>query len=135
MGRGALFTKAKVAVAEAGADDKDLAFYFVHWLTDLSGAEAAPLAGATKFTVKRATAATRSSDSNATPLNERSMCLEELIGCRPTDGEVDARSGAGFRTRSSSRSSSRLALSRSSRSRRRPRSWRSSSWVRGRATC
>ena len=49
---GPLFTKAKAAMAEDGASGADLAFYFVHWLTDLSGAEAMPLAGATKFTIK-----------------------------------------------------------------------------------
>ena len=30
----------------------DVAFYFVHWLTDLGGAEGTPLSGAEKFVVK-----------------------------------------------------------------------------------
>lgn len=35
-----------------GATGTQLAFYFVHWLTDLSGAEGTPLAGAERFTRK-----------------------------------------------------------------------------------
>jgi len=34
------------------ATRSDLAFYFMHWLTDLSGAEGRPLAGAEKFTLR-----------------------------------------------------------------------------------
>ena len=30
----------------------DVAFYFVHWLTDLAGAEGSPLLGAEKFVIK-----------------------------------------------------------------------------------
>ena len=30
----------------------DVAFYFVHWLTDLAGAEPSPLGGAEKFVLK-----------------------------------------------------------------------------------
>merc|ERR1719440_893024 len=30
----------------------DVAFYFMHWLTDLAGAEATPLGGAEKFVLK-----------------------------------------------------------------------------------
>merc|ERR1719337_674918 len=31
---------------------RDIALYFVHWLTDLAGAEPTPLGGCEKFTVK-----------------------------------------------------------------------------------
>ena len=49
---GALFAQAKAAIDEGGASAADLAFYFVHWLTDLAGAEPTPLRGADKFTLK-----------------------------------------------------------------------------------
>ena len=46
---GALFGKFKAAIATDGVAASDVAFYFVHWLTDLAGAEGAPLSGAEKF--------------------------------------------------------------------------------------
>eukprot|EP00966_Prymnesium_polylepis_P217454 5032944-Prymnesium_polylepis.1 len=33
-------------------NDADVAFYFVHWLTDLAGAEPTPLEGSEKFVLK-----------------------------------------------------------------------------------
>jgi len=49
---GALFSKFK-AVLEAGhASAADVAFYFVHWVTDLAGAEPTPLEGSKKFALK-----------------------------------------------------------------------------------
>ena len=35
-----------------GVANADIAFYFVHWLTDLAGAVPAPLNGAEKFVLK-----------------------------------------------------------------------------------
>ena len=46
---GALFTRMKQVVSEAGTHEQDIAFYFVHWLTDLAGAVPTPLHGAEKF--------------------------------------------------------------------------------------
>lgn len=48
---GAMLTTFKEALA-AGADPADIGFYFFHWITDLSGAEATPLNGAEKFVLK-----------------------------------------------------------------------------------
>jgi len=52
---GAIFTKFREAMAKdrrlrAGA--RDVALYFVHWLTDLAGAEPTPLGGCEKFVIK-----------------------------------------------------------------------------------
>jgi len=47
---GITLTKFKEALKVANA--ADLAFYFLHWLTDLSGAEGRPLAGSEKFVLK-----------------------------------------------------------------------------------
>jgi len=52
---GAIFTKFREAIAKdrrlhAGA--RDVALYFVHWLTDLAGAEPTPLGGCEKFVIK-----------------------------------------------------------------------------------
>ena len=46
---GAIFSKFKELIESSGAADRDIAFYFVHWLTDLGGAEGTPLSGAEKF--------------------------------------------------------------------------------------
>ncbi len=47
---GLMLAKFKHALRNASA--ADLAFYFLHWLPDLSGAEGQPLAGAEKFAVR-----------------------------------------------------------------------------------
>jgi len=52
---GAIFTKFREAITadrrlHAGAPD--VALYFVHWLTDLAGAEPSPLGGCEKFVIK-----------------------------------------------------------------------------------
>ncbi|CAE7411965.1 unnamed protein product [Symbiodinium natans] len=52
---GAIFTKFRQAISadrrlHAGAPD--VALYFVHWLTDLAGAEPTPLGGCEKFVIK-----------------------------------------------------------------------------------
>ena len=47
-----LLSKFKQLLESGGMSAADVAFYFVHWLTDLAGAEGAPLAGAEKFVVK-----------------------------------------------------------------------------------
>ena len=48
----ALFSKFKDVITTDGASPADVAFYFVHWLTDLAGAEPAPLHGSEKFVLK-----------------------------------------------------------------------------------
>lgn len=50
---GAIFTKFRQVLNKSKrATAKDVALYFVHWLTDLAGAEPTPLAGCEKFVVK-----------------------------------------------------------------------------------
>ena len=49
---GELFASLKQALTCAGVDGSCLAFYFVHWLTDLAGAEPTPLCGLEKFVLK-----------------------------------------------------------------------------------
>jgi len=46
---GALFTRFKHAIQHERATRSDLAFYFVHWITDLAGAEPTPLRGSQKL--------------------------------------------------------------------------------------
>lgn len=48
---GGMLTKFK-EVLESGANQKDIDLYFVHWVTDLAGAEATPLGGAEKLVIK-----------------------------------------------------------------------------------
>ena len=47
-----LLSKFKQLLAIGGLSAQDVAFYFVHWLTDLGGAEGTPLVGAEKYVVK-----------------------------------------------------------------------------------
>mmetsp|Transcript_69547 Transcript_69547/g.166772 ORF Transcript_69547/g.166772 Transcript_69547/m.166772 type:complete len:921 (-) Transcript_69547:58-2820(-) len=52
---GALFKEFKAAINQGRASESDVSFYFVHWITDLAGAEAygeRPWPGAEKFTLK-----------------------------------------------------------------------------------
>jgi len=52
---GAIFTRFREALIrdhKSQIRSRDVAFYFVHWLTDLAGAEPTPLAGCEKFVVK-----------------------------------------------------------------------------------
>jgi len=49
---GALFSRFKRIVQSSNVDTADIAFYFVHWITDLAGAVATPLNGCEKFTVR-----------------------------------------------------------------------------------
>ena len=50
---GPLFTSFKRAIsASAAVKPSDVSFYFVHWLTDLAGAEPTPLKGSEKFVLK-----------------------------------------------------------------------------------
>merc|ERR1719277_746063 len=52
---GAIFTKFREALIrdhKSQIGQKDVALYFVHWLTDLAGAEPTPLAGCEKFVTK-----------------------------------------------------------------------------------
>ena len=59
----ALFSKFKEVIARDGASTQDVAFYFVHWLTDLAGAEPVPLHGSEKFVCKVLLAVTRTTAS------------------------------------------------------------------------
>ena len=47
-----LFCKFKQVLLKDGVTPSDVAFYFVHWLTDLAGAEPSPLGGGEKFVLK-----------------------------------------------------------------------------------
>jgi len=49
---GALLRKLWFAVTQGQSTSEDLAFYFVHWFTDLAGAEPFPLEGCEKFVLK-----------------------------------------------------------------------------------
>jgi hypothetical protein len=49
---GALFQKFKSVIMSGNASELDIAFYFIHWLTDLAGAEPCPLEGCEKFVLK-----------------------------------------------------------------------------------
>mmetsp|Transcript_13697 Transcript_13697/g.29033 ORF Transcript_13697/g.29033 Transcript_13697/m.29033 type:complete len:1065 (-) Transcript_13697:456-3650(-) len=49
---GALFSKLKQLISQSQVRASDIAFYFVHWLTDLAGAEPTPLCGMEKFVTK-----------------------------------------------------------------------------------
>ena len=49
---GALFNSFKALLDAGGLDSSDVAFYFVHWLTDLAGADPTPLRGSEKFAAK-----------------------------------------------------------------------------------
>mmetsp|Transcript_17510 Transcript_17510/g.37463 ORF Transcript_17510/g.37463 Transcript_17510/m.37463 type:complete len:986 (-) Transcript_17510:581-3538(-) len=52
---GAIFTKFREALIrdhKSQIGQRDVALYFVHWLTDLAGAEPSPLAGCEKFVTK-----------------------------------------------------------------------------------
>lgn len=49
---GALFQKFRSVILTGKANEQDIAFYFVHWLTDLAGAEPYPQEGCEKFVLK-----------------------------------------------------------------------------------
>jgi len=54
---GAVFSSFRKVLTEASAggvkmETKDIGLYFVHWLTDLAGAEGTPVAGCEKFAIK-----------------------------------------------------------------------------------
>jgi len=49
---GALFKVFKDLISTEGAPSCDVSFYFVHWLTDLAGAEPTPKSGSEKFVLK-----------------------------------------------------------------------------------
>jgi len=49
---GALFATARRVLVEQGASNADLAFYFLHWITDIGGADPTPLRGAVKFALQ-----------------------------------------------------------------------------------
>lgn len=47
-----LFANFKEVITTEGVNQADIAFYFTHWVTDLAGAEAAPLEGSEKLVLK-----------------------------------------------------------------------------------
>lgn len=49
---GGLFSKFKEVISSGAASNSDISFYFVHWLTDLAGAEPFPQEGCEKFVLK-----------------------------------------------------------------------------------
>merc|ERR1719263_554594 len=49
---GALFSKFKEVITLGNSSHSDVSFYFVHWLTDLAGAEPCPQEGCEKFVLK-----------------------------------------------------------------------------------
>ena len=49
---GPLFERFKAVICSGKARQADIAFYFLHWLTDLAGAEPTPLNGSDKFVLK-----------------------------------------------------------------------------------
>ncbi|CAK0896791.1 unnamed protein product, partial [Prorocentrum cordatum] len=49
---GILLRQVKAIVGSGRFDPSDLSFYFVHWLTDLAGAEGRPMEGCEKFVLK-----------------------------------------------------------------------------------
>ena len=49
---GAIFAQFKRLLSTGGVSAADIAFYFVHWVTDLAGAEPSPLRGQEKFVIK-----------------------------------------------------------------------------------
>eukprot|EP00397_Hematodinium_sp_SG-2012_P003482 GEMP01003490.1.p1 GENE.GEMP01003490.1~~GEMP01003490.1.p1 ORF type:complete len:1202 (-),score=187.88 GEMP01003490.1:759-4364(-) len=49
---GPLFHSFKTLIDAQGVSSQDVAFYFVHWLTDLAGAEPTPMRGSEKFVLK-----------------------------------------------------------------------------------
>jgi len=48
----AVLSKLKKVVSAGSATKQDVAFYFVHWVTDLAGAEPTPYRGSEKFAIK-----------------------------------------------------------------------------------
>ena len=49
---GALFSRFKEILSSEGFRSSDVGFYFVHWLTDLAGAEPTPCCGSHKFVLR-----------------------------------------------------------------------------------
>ena len=75
----ALFGAFKEVIMSGGAAGSDVAFYFVHWLTDLSGAVPSPLGGAEKFVLKFPHPVSPPCGSSPTPL----LLLLLLLLLRP----------------------------------------------------
>jgi hypothetical protein len=105
---GAAFTKFREALmekAEHKITQRDVALYFVHWLTDLAGAEPTPLGGCEKFVIKFPLAVLNSflrsfefvnriADQNETEVNEEYLKMRwkewtPSLGPLPTgDGSI-----------------------------------------------
>ena len=76
-----LFAKFKEVMLTEHVAPADVAFYFVHWLTDLAGAEPSPLGGAEKFVLKFPHAVLDSFIRSFAVLNELAVQSET---CAPT---------------------------------------------------
>ncbi|CAK0871299.1 unnamed protein product, partial [Prorocentrum cordatum] len=86
---GALFQKFKDMIMSGQVSGCDVAFYFVHWLTDLAGAEPCPQEGCEKFVLKF-----------PQKVSQHSTTLAETCsdGGRSVWSEVDSVDGAGRAT-------------------------------------
>ena len=74
-----LFAKFKSVMLSEGVAPADVAFYFVHWLTDLAGAEPSPLGGAEKFVLKFPHAVLDSFIRSFAVLNELAVKTETQV--------------------------------------------------------
>merc|ERR1719453_2587147 len=74
-----LFAKFKEVMRTEHVAPADVAFYFVHWLTDLAGAEPSPLGGAEKFVLKFPHAVLDSFIRSFAVLNELAVKTETAV--------------------------------------------------------
>jgi hypothetical protein len=74
-----LFAKFKEVMLSEGVNPSDVAFYFVHWLTDLAGAEPSPLGGAEKFVLKFPHAVLDSFIRSFSVLNDLAVATETEV--------------------------------------------------------
>ena len=74
-----LFAKFKEVMQSDGVNPSDVAFYFVHWLTDLAGAEPSPLGGAEKFVLKFPHAVLDSFIRSFSVLNDLAVATETEV--------------------------------------------------------
>jgi hypothetical protein len=74
-----LFAPFKEVLVSGGAEPADVAFYFVHWLTDLAGAEPSPLGGGEKFVLKFPHAVLDSFIRSFSVLNELAHLTETQV--------------------------------------------------------
>mmetsp|Transcript_58618 Transcript_58618/g.96766 ORF Transcript_58618/g.96766 Transcript_58618/m.96766 type:complete len:993 (-) Transcript_58618:255-3233(-) len=73
------FARFKEVMMNEGVEPRDVAFYFTHWLTDLSGAEPSPLGGAEKLVLKFPHAVLNSFIRSFSVLNELAVKSETHV--------------------------------------------------------